>query len=74
MKNIENYTDNETIIIWLEDLDDSIDNIKAEIKEVKDTIENEKIWALSDDIHYENIEVLEEYLEVLTEILEEKEN
>lgn len=75
MKNIDSYTDNEPIKIWLEELGDpTIEEIKSEIEEVKGTISNEKLWALSDDIHYENIEVLEEYLEVLTEILEEKEN
>ena len=47
--------------------------IKAEIDEVKGTISNEKLWALADDIHYENIAVLEEYLEVLEEMLNNKE-
>jgi DNA primase len=45
------------------------EEIKMEIEEVKETIENEKIWALTDDIHYQNIEILEEYLEVLEDML-----
>lgn len=65
---------NETVKIWIEELGTpTIEKIKSEIEDVKGTIENEKVWALSDDIHYENIENLEEYLEVLEEMLEEKE-
>jgi hypothetical protein len=65
---------NETVKIWIEELGTpTIEKIKSEIEDVKGTIKNEKVWALSDDIHYENIENLEEYLEVLEEMLEEKE-
>ena len=65
---------NETVKIWLEELGNpTIEEIKAEIDEVKGTISNEKLWALADDIHYENIAVLEEYLEVLEEMLNNKE-
>jgi len=65
---------NETVKIWLEKLGNpTIEEIKVEIEEVKGTISNEKLWALADDIHYENIVVLEEYLEVLEEMLNNKE-
>lgn len=64
----------EIVKIWIQELGTpTIEKIKSEIEEVKGTIENEKIWGLSDNIHYENIESLEEYLEVLEEMLEEKE-
>ena len=61
---------NETVRIWLEEL------YKNEIEEVKGAIDNERIWELGYDgeepnPHTENIEVLEEYLEVLEEKLAE---
>jgi hypothetical protein len=65
---------NETVQIWLEKLGNpTAEKIKIEIEEVKGTISNEKLWALTNDIHYENIEVLEEYLEVLKEMLDDYE-
>ena len=64
----------ETVKIWIEELGTpTIEKIKSEIEEVKGTIENEKLWSLSDDIHYENIENLEKYLEILEEMLEDEE-
>jgi hypothetical protein len=66
----EEFKMNETVKIWIEELGNPTkEEIKAEIEEVKGTISNEKLWALSDDIHYENIKVLEEYLEVLEDML-----
>ena len=65
---------NETVKVWLEKLGNpTVEEIKTEIEEVKGTISNEKLWALAEDIHYENIAVLEEYLEVLEEMLSDKE-
>jgi hypothetical protein len=70
MKLRRNFKMNETVKIWIEELGNPTkEEIKAEIEEVKGTISNEKLWALSDDIHYENIKVLEEYLEVLEDML-----
>ena len=64
---------NETVKIWIEELGNPTkEEIKAEIKEVKETISNEKLWALGtpeNNDHEENIEVLEEYLEVLEDML-----
>ena len=50
------------------------DEINNEIDEVKSTIENEKIWAEVDSIHESNISSLNAYLNVLYEILKEKED
>jgi len=62
---------NETIKIWLEKLGTPTkEKVLEEIEEVKGTIENERIWAKAENIHYENIKVLTEYLEKLNEILE----
>lgn len=64
----------ETVKIWLEKLGNpTAEEIKAEIEEVKGTIANERLWAYADNIHYDNIEVLAEYLEVLKEMLKNKE-
>ena len=65
---------NETVKIWLEELGNpTVEEIKAEIEEVKGTISNERMWAWADDIHYENIKVLKEYLEVLEDMFNNKE-
>ena len=62
---------NETVKIWLEEL------YKREIEEAKGTISNEHLCELGYDgnepfnPHTENIMVLEEYIEVLEEKLEE---
>lgn len=60
---------NETVKIWFEEL------YKKEIEETKRTIINEHIWELGYDgeepnPYTENIEVLQEYLELLEEKLE----
>ena len=61
---------NETICVWLARLNNpTAKEIEAEIEEVKGTISNEKLWALVEDIHYENIAVLEEYLKILERML-----
>lgn len=66
---------NETVKIWLEELNNSTkEEIKKEIEEVKGTINNEHLWELGYDgqepnPHTENIMVLMEYLEVLEEML-----
>ena len=72
---------NETVKIWIENLENpTVEEIKKEIEEVKGTISNEHLWELGYDgmeplnPHTENIIVLEEYLEVLENLLEEKEN
>ena len=72
---------NETVKIWLEKLGNpTTEEIKAEIEEVKGTIRNEHLCELGYDgkepwnPHTENIMVLTEYLEVLEEMLKEKEN
>ena len=63
---------NETVKIWLEELGNPTrERIEEEIEEVKGAISNEKIWALANGIHYENIEILEEYLEELKKKLNE---
>lgn len=69
---------NETVNIWLDDLLEATskatleeltaEEIRAEIEEVKGTIENEKIWG-----NKHNIMDLEDYLEVLNEMLTNKE-
>lgn len=62
---------NETVKIWLEEL------YTNEIEKTKETIKNEHIWELGHNgeeplnPHTENIEVLNEYIEVLEEKLEE---
>lgn len=72
---------NETVKIWIENLENpTVEEIKKEIEEVKGTIRNEHLWELGYDgeepmnPHTENIMILNEYLEVLEEMLEEKEN
>ena len=81
---------NETVQIWLDDLvertgNDTVDQltreeILAEVEEVRGTISNERIWELGYDgeepinPHTENIMVLIEYLEVLDEMLKNKED
>ena len=71
--------DNETILIWLDQLLEdknkmfveelTVEEIKAEIEENKGSIENFKIWG---DRHA--IIDCEEYIEVLEEMLREREN
>lgn len=62
---------NETVRIWFEEL------YKKEIEEAKGTIENEHLWELGYDgnepinPHTENIMVLEEYIFLLEEKLNE---
>lgn len=61
---------NETVKIWFEEL------YKKEIEKIKGTISNEHIWELGYDgeepnPYTENIEMLQEYLELLEEKLEE---
>lgn len=61
---------NETVKIWFEEL------YKKEIEEIKGTISNEHIWELGYDgeepnPYTENIEMLQEYLELLEEKLKE---
>ena len=72
---------NETVKIWLEKLGNpTVEEIKTEIEEVKGTISNEHLWELGYDSieplnpHTENIMILNEYLEILEEMLKEKEN
>ena len=48
--------------------------IRAEIEEIKGTIDNERVWALVDSIHERNIAQLEAYIETLEEMLEESES
>lgn len=60
----------ETVKIWLKVL------YENEIKEIQGTISNEHLWELGyngeePNPHTENIEVLEEYIEVLKSKLEE---
>lgn len=74
---------NETVKIWLDDFLETTgkatlkeltaEEIRAEIEEVEGTISNERLWAHADSIHEENIIVLLEYLEVLNEMLADKE-
>jgi hypothetical protein len=74
---------NETVQIWLDDLLETTgkatleeltaEEIRAEIEEVQGTISNERLWAHADSIHEENIIVLLEYLDVLNEMLADKE-
>ena len=71
---------NETVKIWLDELGNpTTEEIKTEIEEVKGTISNEHLCELGYDgkeawnPHTENIMVLMEYLEVLEEMLKEKE-
>ena len=83
MKTISQYTNNETIAIWIEGLLEENDKtrikdltareLEREIKEVKGTIKNERLWSLADDdgLHLENLTILEEYLKVLNQILTE---
>ena len=83
MKTISQYTNNETIAVWIEDLleenektrikDLTARELEREIKEVKGTIKNERLWSLADDgdLHLENLTILEEYLKVLNQILTE---
>lgn len=70
---------NETVKIWIKELGDpTIEELKTEIKEVKGTISNEHLWelgynGLKPNPHTENIQTLEEYLELLEEMLKNKE-
>lgn len=64
----------ETVKLWLEELGNpTAEEIRAEIEEVEGTISNERLWAHADSIHEENIAILLEYLEVLNEMLTNKE-
>lgn len=70
---------NETVKIWIENLENpTVEEIKKEIEEVKGTIRNEHLWELGYDgeepmnPHTENIMILNEYLEVLEEMLKEE--
>ena len=45
--------------------------LDEEIRNEKGTIANERIWALSDDIHAVNVELHEEYIKVLENIKKE---
>ena len=75
---------NETVQIWLNDLLENTgiesieqltrEEILAEMKEVEGTISNERLWAHTDSIHEENIIVLLEYIDVLNEMLANKED
>ena len=75
---------NETIQIWLDDLLESTgkttieelttDEIRAEIESVEGTISNERLWAHVNSIHEVNIIGLLEYLDVLNEMLADKED
>ena len=67
--------------IWLEELlkcngktnvdELTYEEIQEEIDGIKGTIENERLWAWAEDIHYENIANLTAYLEMLYEIQSE---
>lgn len=72
---------NETVKIWIKNLENpTVEEIKKEIEEAKGTIRNEHLWELGYDgeepmnPHTENIMILNEYVEVLEEMLKEKEN
>ena len=75
---------NETVKIWLDYLLEetgkatpeelTAEEIRAEIKEVEGTISNERLWARTDGIHEENIAILLEYIDVLNEMLADKED
>lgn len=71
---------NETVKIWLEELGNpTAEEIKAEIEEVRVAISNEHLWELGYDgeepynPHTDNIIALMEYLEVLEDMLNDKE-
>ena len=71
---------NETVKIWLEELGNPTkEEIIEEIEEVKSTIGNEHLCELGYNgeepwnPHTENIMILMEYLEVLEEMLDNKE-
>lgn len=69
---------NETVKIWLEELDNlTSEKIMVEIEEVKSAINNERLWALGtpeNNDHEANIETLEEYLEELKNLLKDCEH
>ena len=71
---------NETVKIWIEELGNpTTEKIKTEIEEIKGTISNEHLWelgynGLKPNPHTENIKTLEEYLELLEEMLKNKED
>lgn len=77
---------NETIKTWIDALLEHCgksnvseliaEEIKEEIKEVEGSVENEKLWSLSNPvnpIHLENIALMNDYLDYLEELLEGKE-
>lgn len=74
------YNTDELIGIWFNSLleatgkvsveDLTCEEIKAEIDEIKGTINNERMWALSDSMHSGNIVALSEYLNELNVLLE----
>lgn len=56
---------------------DNVDDLTAkdieyEIDQVEGTIENESMWTNGDGLHERNIEQLEEYLEILEDMLAER--
>ena len=81
---------NETILIWLSDLLDenckinledlTTNEIRAEIEQVQGAISNERLWELGYDgeeplnPHTDNIMTLMEYLDVLNEMIANKED
>ena len=81
MKTIRDYTQNDTHIIWFEDyllkengkssLEElTAKEIQAAIDSEKDAIEQESIWTGFSDYDAEgNIRDMEDYIEVLEEIL-----
>lgn len=76
----EEFNMNKTAQVWIEELGDpTVEEIQAEIEEVKGAISNEHLWELGYDgnepmnPHAENIMALMEYLKVLEEMLNNKE-
>lgn len=76
------FNDEETVNIWFTKLLENnnktdtnqltIDEINNEIEEIKGAISNERLWSHTDPIHLGNISTLNNYLDALNELLEER--
>ena len=84
MKTIRDYTHNDFCIVWMENyleergkksIDElTVEELKVMIESEKDAIEQESIWLGDDDYYAEgNIHSMERYIEVLNEIIADKE-
>ena len=70
----------QTYELWIEEFEKepiTKQRVQDEINEVRGTISNERLWANGSDypnMHYDNIEQLEKYLDYLYECIQDYDN